>query len=77
VAVSAHVPVPLIMVTVALALAAVPVTAPTVQTPAVPAMVGIVEAFVVAATGKLVLYTWLAGAPVKVTVGAIFVAVVV
>jgi len=43
------------MVTVALELAGVPPTAPIVQTPAVPAIVGITDAFVLAATGKVVL----------------------
>ncbi len=52
---SVHVPVPLIMVTVALALVGVPPTAETVQTPAVPAIVGMILALVVAATAKPVL----------------------
>ncbi len=68
---------PLIMVTVAVALAAVPATAPTEQTPAVPVMVGMDVAFVVAVTLKVALKAPLAGAPVKVTVGVAFVAVVV
>ena len=68
-AVSVHVPVPLVMVTVAVALAAEPPTAPTVQTPAVPPMVGMLLEFVVAVTTNVVLYGALAGAPVKVTVG--------
>ena len=63
------------MVTPALALAGVPVTVPTVQTLVVPVICGIVLAFVVAVTVKPVLYAALAGAPVKVTVGTIFVAV--
>ncbi len=74
---SVHVPVPLIIVTVAVALAGVPPTAPTAQTPAVPAMVGITPALVAAVTPKLVLYAALAGAPVKVVVGTACVAVVV
>ena len=48
-AVSKQLPVPLVIVTVAEALAGVPVTAPTVQTP-VGVMVGIVLALVVAVT---------------------------
>jgi hypothetical protein len=67
----------LIIVTPARALAGVPVTAPTVQTLVVPVICGIVVALVVAVTVKAVLYAALAGAPVKVTVGAFFVAVVV
>jgi hypothetical protein len=47
--------VPLIMVTVAAAVAGVPLTAPAVQTPGVPEMAGIVDALVVAVTPKLVL----------------------
>ena len=66
----------LIIVTPALALAGVPVTAPTVHTLAVPVIVGMVLAFVVAITLNAVLYAALAGAPVKVTVGAIFAAAV-
>ena len=70
-AVNEHVPVPLIIVTVAVA--KVPVTAPTVQTPAVPVMVGAAatagRALVVAVTVKVDWYAELAGAPVNVTVG--------
>ena len=73
-AVSKQLPVPLVMVTKALALVGVPVTAPTVQTP-VGVIVGMMPAFVVAVTVKLVLYAAVAGAPVKVTVGAIGVVV--
>ena len=68
-------PVPTIMVTVAVA-GLVPVTAPTVQMPAVPVMVGAIPASVVAVTVKVELRAAPAGAPVKVTVGASFVAVV-
>lgn len=71
-----QVPVPLIIVTRAPALAGVPVTAPTVQTLVVPVISGMVLAFVVAVTLNPVLYTALAGAAIRVTVGAIFVAVV-
>ena len=53
-AVSEQLPVPLVMVTNALALVGVPVTAPTVQTPVV-VMVGMTPPFVVAVTVKLVL----------------------
>ena len=76
-AVRLQVPVALVIVTVAVALAGVPLTAPTEQTPAVPVIAGIVLALVVALTAKV---AWLgapAGAPVKVTVGLIFVPVVV
>jgi hypothetical protein len=66
---SVHVPVPLIIVTRALAFAGVPLTVPTVHTPVVPVICGMVLAFVVALTVKLVLYAALAGAPVNVTVG--------
>lgn len=64
------------MVTVALELAGVPPTVPTVQTPFVPVIDGVVLALVVAVTLKVLPLPELAGAPVKVTVGAIFVAVV-
>lgn len=50
-----QVPVPLIIVTPALALAGVPVTVPTVQTLVVPVICGMVLAFVLAVTLKLVL----------------------
>ena len=75
VAVSVQVPVPLIMVTRAVVL---PVLA-TVQTPAVPVtvMVGTAVELVVAVTVKVDRYDALAGAPVKVTVGAASVASVV
>jgi hypothetical protein len=63
------VPVPLSIVTVALAPAGVPVTALTEHAPE-PFIVGITEAFVVAVTVNVELYGALAGAPVKVTVGA-------
>jgi hypothetical protein len=72
VAVSVQVPVPLVIVTSALAFAGVPPTAPTVHIPEVPVICGIVLALVVAVTVKLVLYAALAGAPVKVTVGVIY-----
>ena len=68
-ALSTQLPVLLIMETVALALAAVPLTEPTVQTPAVPVMVGRVLELVVAVTVKVDRYGALAGAPVKVTTG--------
>ena len=55
VAVRVHVPVPLVMVTPAVALAGVPLTAPTVQTLVVPVICGMVLALVVAVTVKLVL----------------------
>ena len=67
-AVSRQLPVPLIIVIGAVA-GLVPLTAPTVQIPAVPAIVGTTPAFVVAVTTKLLPKTALAGAPVKVTVG--------
>ncbi len=67
-AVMVQVPLLAFMVTVALALVGVPLTAPTVQIPAVPLMVGMTPALVVAVTVKLVLMAALAGAPVKVTV---------
>ena len=69
-AVSTHVPVPLVNVTVAVAVD-VPVTGPTVQTPAVPVIVGATapRALVVAFTGKVDWYPAVAGAPVNVTVG--------
>jgi hypothetical protein len=69
-AVSEQVPVPLFMVTVAVA-GEVPLTAPTLQTPGVPVMVGAIapRALVVAETGNVDWYAALAGAPVKVTVG--------
>jgi hypothetical protein len=54
-AVKVHVPVPESMVTVALALAGVPVSAPTEHTPAVPARVGITPELVVAVTLKALL----------------------
>jgi hypothetical protein len=65
-----HVPAPLVMVTVALA-DEVPVTAPTVQTPGVPVMIGAIapRALVVAVTGNVAWYAAFAGAPVKATVG--------
>lgn len=69
VAVRVQVPVPLDIVTRALAFAGVPPTVPTVQTFGVPVICGIVLALVLALTVKLVLYAALAGAPVKVTVG--------
>jgi len=50
-----HVPVPLVIVTVAVALDGVPMTGPTVQMPAIPVIVGMVVALVVAVTPKLVL----------------------
>jgi len=62
-------PVPLDMVTIALAVVGVPLTAPTVQMPEVPAICGIKPAFVAAVTVKLELYAALDGAPVSVTVG--------
>lgn len=49
-AVTVHVPAPVSIVTVAPALFGVPVTATTEQTPVVPVMVGITDAFVVAVT---------------------------
>ena len=70
-AVSAHVPVPLVMVMLAVVLLAVPPRTPTVQTPAVPVMAGATapRALVVAVTRKVDWYAELAGAPVNVTVG--------
>jgi hypothetical protein len=52
-AVSVHEPVPAFIVTCAVALLAVPEMAPTVQTPAVPTMAGMLLAFVVAVTLKV------------------------
>lgn len=69
-AVNVQVPVPLVMVTVATALADVPLTAPTVQTPEA-TIVGMTPESVVAVTPKVVLNAAVAGAPVKVTTGAI------
>ncbi len=54
-AVSVQVPLEAIIATVALALAAVPVTGPTEQTFAVPAIVGMLLELVVAVTTKLLL----------------------
>lgn len=54
-AVTVHVPAPVSIVTVALALAGVPLTLPTEQTPVVPVMVGITGAFVVAVTVNVLL----------------------
>jgi len=65
------------MVTRAVALAAVPLTVPTVQTPVVPVIVGMTPALVAAVTVKVEAEPAEAGAPVKETVGAIFAAVVV
>ncbi len=73
---SPHVPVPLVMVTVAVALAGVPPTGPTEQTP-VGVMVGMTLAFVVAVTVKVLPKTALAGAPLKPTVGVASEAIVV
>jgi hypothetical protein len=50
-----HVPVPLSIVTNAVALAGVPLTLPTEQTPVVPVIVGITAAFVVAVTVNVLL----------------------
>ena len=75
-AVSPHVPVPLVIVTVAVVLVGVPPTGPTEQTP-VGARVGMTLAFVVAVTLNWLLKTALAGAPVKLTVGAARDAIVV
>ncbi len=58
-----------VIVTVAVALAEVPATGDTVQTPVVPVIVGMVLAFVVAVTTNVLLTAAVAGAPVKVTVG--------
>jgi hypothetical protein len=74
-AVSPHVPVPLARVTVAVALAGVPVTRPTVQTP-VGVTVGMTPALVVAVTVKVAPLIALAGAPRKLTVGVASLAVV-
>ena len=52
-AISTQVPVPLDMVTVAVALVAVPEMLPTEQTPAVTAIVGVALALVVAVTAKV------------------------
>jgi len=62
-------PVPLVIVTSALELVGVPLTAPTVQMPEVPVICGSIPALVVAVTVKLELYWALEGAPVNVTVG--------
>ena len=69
-AVNEHVPAPALIVTVAVA-GEIPLTAPTVQTPAVPVMVGATapRALVVAVTVKVDWYTAFAGAPVNVTFG--------
>ena len=61
-----QVPVPLFMVTVL----------PEMEQTPVAARVAVVLALVVAGTGKVDLEAALAGAPVKVTVGAVFVAAV-
>ena len=66
VAVRLHVPVPLVMVTVL----------PATEQAPLAVMTAVVLALVVVATVKLELYTALAGAPVKVTVGVALVAVV-
>ena len=66
-----QVPVPAVMVTVALALAADPLTAPTEQAP-LATIVGVVLALVVAVTTNVLPKTAGlagAGAPVKVTAG--------
>ncbi len=54
-AVRPHVPVPVRIVTVAVALAGVPATAPTEQTPGVPPIAGMTPEFVVAVTWTRVL----------------------
>lgn len=54
-AVRVQVPVPLVIAICALAFAGVPLTAPTLQTPGVPIICGMVPAFVVAVTVKLLL----------------------
>jgi hypothetical protein len=69
VAVTVQMPVPLTIVTWEVALAGVPLTAPTVQMPEVPDICGIIPEFVFAFTVKLELYTALDGAPVRLTVG--------
>lgn len=66
-----HVPVPLVMVTIACALAAVPVTRPTEQIPLVPLILGNTPALVVAVTVNVLLYEALYGAPLNVMVGGI------
>ncbi len=67
---------PVIMVTRAVA-GLVPVMVPTVQTPAVPLIVGATPAFVVAVTVKVAASGAVAGAPVKLTVGVASAAFVV
>jgi hypothetical protein len=61
-----HAAVPLVMVT----------RVPAMEQPPLAVITAVVLAFVVVATVKVDWYAALAGAPVKVTVGAIFVAVV-
>ena len=70
-----HVPVPLLIVTVAVALAGDPVKPGDVQTPVRPRL-GMTPALVVAVTTKVPRYGAVAGAPVKLTVGVARVAVV-
>jgi hypothetical protein len=72
-----HVPVPVFMVMVELALDALPVIAPAVQIPAVPVIVGNALALVVAVTVNVLLYAALVADGVIMTVGAILVATVV
>ena len=66
VAVSAQVPVPLVMVT----------AVPKLEQAPLPAITAVALALVVEATVKWLLYAALVGAPVNVTVGAILVAAV-
>ena len=75
VAVCVQVPVLLIIWTWAVA-GLMPVTAPTVQIPAVPEIVGATPAFVMAVTGKLTPLRAEASAPVKLTAGVALAAVV-
>lgn len=73
-----HVPVPPVMVTGTVTLAAIPAGVPSEQTlPAAAVMVGIMVEVVVAVTVNVVPKAALAGAPVKVTVGVANDAVVV
>ena len=73
-ALSEHVPELVLNVIVATALAGVPLTAPAEHAP-LPVMVGKTLAFVVAVTLKTAPPVALAGAPAKLTVGGIVVAI--